>query len=594
MRWNLLACGFLLTPLALSVQAAPPALAHDGYRLRELSSGSGLQRWEREPGAAAAACAPLPPAPAASAGSLAVIPLVKDRFFNKFFQGGGRLYRLVTQQHGEPRAIVIHSGAWTLPRLLQGVSGQPDVLVHQGDHYLLRVPLLLENGASLVVRDGEELRLGRESGAFILSMGTLHLHKARLVAWEEEAGKPSEAPADGARFQPFVVAWSGSRTLIADSTLAGLGFAENLAQGLTLAVGPQGLAGYKLPPPASVSIQDSHFNAMYSAVHASAIPEVALCRNEFVDSRLHAVHLDEGASGLLLRNHITATQGAYGIYFNKGVHDVRVLENDISENRRSGISISGARDIVIADNEIRQNFDALFLQDSDRIALARNHILDNQRHGISLRNVGRVRLNGDQIGPNRGVGLLAQPAGKPTPRPEAKPVGTVTRGPDPELGAGRPVVAAAVAYRVDGNGASAGAKREMSGSGNTAGSPATPHSPPLVPAGQASSPARGTDGSVPASSSLQSSQANWRPPLQRIEMVDVLLEGNHSSALVIEKPYSVLFDKVSVMYPGVRRRPVFRGVLNQFESDILQRLLRKRTLLVEPSTHPALPSTAGH
>lgn len=572
MRWYSLACCFLYSPLALAVQTqTPPSLVHDGYRLRELPVAPAPRQLPIEADGATAGCGPVPAAPQPSVGTVEVVPLVKDRFFNKFFQGGGRLYRLVTQQQGEPRAVVLHSGAWTLPRLVGALKAQPDILLRQGNVYLLRVPLLLESGSSLQVREGESLRLARERGTFVISMGTLHLYKARLEGWDEARGKPVDMADDGGSFQPFVLGWSGSQTVVSESTVAGLGFAENLAQGLTLAVGPQGLADFKMPPPARASIQDSRFEGMYSAIHASAIPDLRLCRNQFIDSRLHAVHLDSGSSGLLLRNKVTATRGAYGLYFNKGVNNVRVLENDISENRRSGISISESRNIILARNEIRQNFDAIFVQDADEILLADNHILDNQRHGLSLLNVGRIRLQGDQIGPNRGVGILARPEGtqkvesgalKPHSPPSPAIYGAIVAPPalDAQGSEGLSTKEPASALAPVG----------VAGQGPM-------HTVSVRTSALPASPREASDNKA-----ATLTPAAWHPTLQKIEIVGVTLEGNHSSALVIERPYTILLDRVSVMYPGVRRRPVFRGVLNYFESDILKRLTKQQTLLVEP------------
>lgn len=622
MRWISLACCFLYSPLALAVQAhSSSSLLHDGYRLQELSVSPARQPLSAGDAINRAGCGAFPAAPAPAAGKLEVVPLVKDRFFNKFFQGGGRLYRLVTQQQGEPRAIVVHSGGWTLPRLVEALKGQPDVLLRQGGNYLLRVPLLLEAGSSLVVSEGESLRLSRERGAFIISMGTLHLRKARLEGWDDARGKPVEMADDGASFEPFVVGWSGARILISDSTVTGLGFGENLAQGVTLAVGPQGLAGYTLPPPAQANIQDSHFEGMYSAIHATATPDLRLCRNQFVGSRLHAIHLDDGSSGLILRNRVTATRGAYGLYFNKGVSNVQVLENDISENNRSGISISDSRDILLARNEIRQNFDAVYLQDADQVFLADNRILDNQRHGLSVRNVGRIQLQGDRIGPNQGVGILARSeASASVPKSASPPPTTQHYSRFVALAqAAQPAAAVSSTLgvsRAPGDSAASGASsgKGVSAAPDVSTAPYVTGSPEVGIERKASGIRGGEDrmpgedvveqklrqASVPLSPALAgvagrragdaeelAAPMAWAPGMQRIEMLGVTLEGNHSSALAIERPYGILLHKVSVMYPGVRRRPVFRGVLNYFESDILRRLTQQKTLLVAPGSSSA-------
>lgn len=560
MRWYSLMCCAMCSPLAFAVQSAyPPSLTHDGYRLRELPAAPLQRQWKNEKNGVLAACGAAPPAPAPTplTGEVEVLPLVKDRFFNKFFQGGGRLHRLVTQQQGVPRAIIIRSGTWTLPRLAQALAAEEGILSRQGQSYLLRMPLLLQSGAGIVVSEGEVLRLSRDRGSFLISMGSLHIRKARLEGWDESQGRPASVAEGGQGFQPFLVGWSGSQTVISDSTVAGLGFAENLAQGLTLAVGPQGLADYSLPAPARAVIQGNHFEGMYSALHASGTPGLQVCGNQFFESRQYAIHLDEGSSGLISRNLITATMGAYGIYLSKGVSQVRVLDNEISENRRNGISISDSSNIILAGNEIRQNFDAVFLQDADQVLLADNHILDNQRHGVSLRNVGRIRFQRDRIGPNRGVGILALPGVKVAGQNAVTSTPSTPSTPS----TAKPAAMAAALHTATAHekGADAGGIKNVS---------------LAIAAGEADRPTgQGKAESVPI----------WRPSVQRLEILGVMLEGNHSSALVVETPYSIVLDGVEVMYPGVRRRPVFRGVLNAFESDILQRLSRKKTLVVEPT-----------
>lgn len=564
MRWTPLLLCLLPSPLALALTSTPAKpLTHDGYRLSELSSPPGLRRWETGRTTRDGGCGRLPLPPSPVAGELEVIPLVHDRFFNKFFQGGGRLYRLVAQQQGVPHAIIIRSGTWSLASLASRLAGEEGALRRQGDTYLLRMPLLLGNGAGLLVKPGESLRLSRERGAFIVSMGELHLRKARLEAWDELRNAPPLPQPDASAFRPFLLAWSGSATVIGQSTMAGLGFEENLAGGLTLAVGPAGLAGYTLPEPPRVMVHDSRFEAMHEGVQASAVPGMRLCRNQFEASRQYAVHLENGSSGWVVGNRISGTEGAYAVYAS-GVSDMKFVANEIVENRRSGIAISDSRDIVLAENQLRQNFDALFLQRTEEVLMTDNHMLDNQRHGVSLSQVGRVRLQGDHIGPNRGVGVLARPAGQEASSSGSARSNTV----DQARGAG-----------VDshpGTSANDGLGKAVSlGVSSPSVSAVSVGAPPAEEA-------RAT----------MASQERIRldPSHPRLELVNVALEGNHSSAMEVQRPYSVLMHRVDVLYPGVRRRPVFRGVLNGFESDVLDALPRSKTLQVAPVAVRRRPS----
>jgi poly(beta-D-mannuronate) C5 epimerase len=511
---------------AVTVPAVPGSttLERGGYRMTPIDKAPQRREWEKEAHAPLAGCKTVPPAPAAQGGTVSVETLVKDRYFNKFFQGGGRLERLVVQQKGVPKAIVIHSGVWRLSQLQARLAAEEGALLRQDKAYLLRLPLLLREGAGLVVESGESLRLSRDRGAFLINLGRLHVQNARLEAWDEGAkavaqsvpGSGSEsgtavpaAPAAGDGFQPFLLGWSGSVTVIHDAQVSGLGFAENLAHGLEFAVGPIGLAGVELPPPPRVHVIGSSLEGLYSGVRGSGIPEMRICQNHFLQSRQNAVHLEAGSSGVVAENRITQTQGPYALYFNKSARNVWVIGNDISENNRSGLSINDSTDIVIAGNTIRQNFDAVFLQGSDHVLMAGNRIMDNQRHGVSMRSVGQVRFQDEHIGPNRGVGIMALRGG--------------------EKVASTPVV-------------SAGGK-----------------APPR------------------------------KVGMRRIELLGVALEGNHSSTMVVEPPYTVVLDQADVIYPDVRRRPVFRGVLNAFEKDILYLMPRQKTLQLAPMAQ----ATAG-
>lgn len=505
----------ILASVVASAHATPsprvPGIAtleRGGYRMTPLASAPAIRAWEREAQPVLAACRSVPAPPSASTGVVKVEPLVKDRFFNKFFQGGGRLERLIGQQKGVPHAIILETGVWRLSQLQAALASTPGALQGKEGVYRLGLPLMIRHGASLVIGQSESLRLSRDRGAFLINQGTLHVRNARLESWDESTDAAAIIlPEEAAGFQPFLLGWSGSLTVVQDSQVTGFGFGESLAHGLEFAVGPIGLAGFELPAPPRVYVVGSSLEGMYSGVRATGVPDLRVCDNHFRGSRYNAIHLESGSSGSVAGNRITETSGPYAVYFNKAPRDVWVIRNDISENHRSAMSIAGADNIVIAGNTIRQNFDGVFLQSSDRVLLAENRIVDNQRHGVTMRDVGRVRIQGDAIGPNRGVGVMA-----------------LRGGPG---GHGRASAAA-----------------------------------------------------------ISSSTGSRR---QRIELLGVTLEGNHSSSLVVESPYSVIMDSTDVLYPDVRRRPVFRGVLNAFETDILYLMPRHKTLELSPTA----PATAA-
>lgn len=587
----LLGCPLLLLAVReAGAGVTSEVLMRDGYRMEELARGLVLRDWRAEAQPQLAACAAVPAAPVPKVGQLRVIGLTKDRYFNKFFQGGGKLYRLVAQQKGVPMAIVLDSGQWRLAQLQAALADHPGALERQGNAWLLRLPLLVQGGAGLIVQNGETLRLSRDRGSFIINLGTVHLSGARLEAWDEAGKAPTTvAPDDTASFQPFLLGWSGSLTVIRKTQVSGLGFAENLTHGLAFAAGPVGLAGVELPPPPRVYINGSELTGLYSGIHATAVPELRICDNSFRQSRLNAVHLDIGSGGIVAGNRITESQGPYALYFNRNASNIWIVRNDISENKRSGLSINDSADIVIAGNKIRQNFDAVFVQASERLLFADNEIFDNQRHAVSLRDAGPIRFQNDHLGPNRGVGILAKKAKVPDPLAgtAAKFIPPVTLAKDADA-SGSNVAGAGVTTPVpvemkpaDGNAPAPAGQSLAQESGPAPSAAAVRLARRLAATAEVAKPPAVIKSALPVA------VMKLDPANNRVELLGALLEGNHSSAMEVEAPYNIVFDQAEVMYPDVRRRPVFRGVLNGFETDILFRLPRHRPMEFSPLVRAA-------
>lgn len=488
MRLHHIFLTLVFSSLANSSLAVEKTVVRQGYRLSEVEQPQKWD-WKGEAKPRFAACQGHPAVPAGRSGNVSVVNLVKDRYFIKFFEGGGKLPRLITQQKNVPRAIVIESGIWRLPQLQMALAADSGALLRQGNAYTLRLPLLIRGGAGLVIENGQVLHLGRERGAFIINTGSLHVNNASVQAWDEQSGRASEADRSTV-FKPFVLGWSGSITVLEKATIKGLGFAEGLSHGLTFAVGPKGMAGMTLPAPATVFISNSQLDGLYNAVHASAIPNVRVCNSQINNSRMSSIDLDEGSSGVFVGNRIEKNKGAHSIYFSKGVRNTWLLGNSITQSMGTGLAISGSGGVVVADNDFSENKDAITLSESENIRLADNKISANRRHGISLRDARNIVFQDGYIGGNKGVGILAQ----------------------------------------------------------------------------VSAPAK------PGSS------------VRMLGVIGVQLADNHSSAIVIDPSYGLTLSQAEFLYPGRKRRSVFRGLLNQFEADILRRLPREGSLQLVPVT----------
>jgi hypothetical protein len=158
---------------------------------------------------------------AATAESRHANALIHDRVADDFARRQGR---------ASPEVVVIEAGVYDLPALADALGDRPDVLAREGSVFTLRRPLVVGPDAALTVRGPEAtwLRLDGPAGAFLVNAGALFVHDSRVTSWDDEREGPSP-PAEaedrgGPPFRPFIVAFGGSRTYVAASEVAHLGY----------------------------------------------------------------------------------------------------------------------------------------------------------------------------------------------------------------------------------------------------------------------------------------------------------------------------------------------------------------------------------
>lgn len=314
------------------------------------------------------------------------------------------LYR--AQEGAEPQALAVVGG-----RLELGVSGaaaplpRSGRLVRQADGALLaRAPIVVWEGAELVLGSGTDLHLSRDDGAFLVSFGQLDLDGARISG-------TGGAPAGSEAFRPFVlVAGTGALTA-RNSEFAALGF-DGAPAFAGVAVVNRGI----FPAMRPSLIEHSRFEAIGGLV-LDAVDGATLAQNRIEGAGAAAIWLRRARDLRVTGNRIGQPAG-HGIRLSAGARQVQLLDNEIVGAGGAGIfADSGSADLLIEGNRIAgSKSDAISLKQVNCVSVRNNAAIAAGGSGIRLRQSEAVEVRGNRLsqGAGAGVSLLDQPPGAET------------------------------------------------------------------------------------------------------------------------------------------------------------------------------------
>lgn len=315
----------------------------------------------------------------------------------------------VSQQLTWPRYIAIERGTVTLGSLLRDLpeAEKRNLLVVQGDVLLVRVPVIVLPGATLLMSGAEfaQYRLGARSGAFIAVAGRLVVQDADIVGYDEIEDRPAVGDeASKAVFRPFITAWGGSDLQIAGSRLAMLGYDSSKAFGLTQSSGAavQSLYAVEENPPVGNIIDNSFENLRYGYYSYEA-NGVRLIGNEYRDNIVYGIDPHDRSRHLLIA--LNTSYGAHkkhGIIVSREVDDSFIVGNVSLWNKGSGIMLdrTSTRNIVYANTSVANHGDGLTFYESGCNIAAANEFSRNARAGIKVRNSTDVGMYDNLIGDN--------------------------------------------------------------------------------------------------------------------------------------------------------------------------------------------------
>lgn len=366
--------------------------------------------------------------PEIAPGAMHVMPLQYSDFNTKFLAAaltpndyGGRLFYFDAQKETAfPVFLSLNDGVFDLSSIARYLreTGQPQHLVQEGRHYTLNLPLLIGPNATLVISgaDVEELRLNRNSGAYLVNAGRLIVYNTRITGWDATLQAP--APLDyqnRASFRPFIAAWGGSITDIARSIITHLGFSGTKAYGLTYSSGPEVLLknqaiGLRRP---TGRVIDNSFQHMLYGFYSYEADDVAVVGNEYRDNLVYGIDPHDYSRRLLIGyNTVYGTAIKHGIIVSREVDDSWIVGNLSFDNRGSGVMLDrdSSGNLIYANAVFGNHQDGIVLFESSCNIVAANLLRGNRRDGIRSRNSWDIGLFGNVVAENQGSAISSYTA----------------------------------------------------------------------------------------------------------------------------------------------------------------------------------------
>lgn len=328
-------------------------------------------------------------------GQISIGPLLTEPGFKALTTAIGQgLTEFSKRQRGGLRGIFVENGHVTMAQMAATLPKEVFEEIAPGI-YVARLPILVRHGASLLIgKTVKQLRLSQERGALLANEGTLFVLSTEIVGWSEIAKAPSrfKTPSE---YRPFIVGWGGSKTYIAQSRIANMGYASTKAYGLTFSQYSNSMIQRNVWPKPTGWILDSEIEDMWYGFYTWEADDVVLRGNTLKNNILYGFDPHDRSRRLIIaENEVYGTRKKHGIIISRNVDDSWIIGNKTHDNALSGIVLDRqCSNTVIANNIAYKNgADGIVISESSKNLLWNNLFSGNKHHGIRLRNSMDVRI----------------------------------------------------------------------------------------------------------------------------------------------------------------------------------------------------------
>ena len=327
-------------------------------------------------------------------GKISIRRMMQEDALKDFIGGDNKMAEWVVRQHGIPQAIFVDDGYMNLKDLLGKVPKQYFSETSPGV-FLAKLPIVVgRKGILEIDKKTQELRLSQQAGSFLINDGQLFVRDTRITGWNEKTNGPAlfQSPKE---FRPFLLAWGGTETYVANSKMASFGYANSKSYGVSISQYTPNMAKVLKRPEPTGWIVDSEFSDMWYGFYCYETTGFVLKGNTYKDNIVYGIDPHDRSHGLIIAdNTVYGTKKKHGIIISREVNDSFIFNNRSYDNKLSGLVIDrNSVNNLIADNEIYRNHtDGITLYESGDNLLWGNKVISNRRHGIRIRNSVNIRL----------------------------------------------------------------------------------------------------------------------------------------------------------------------------------------------------------
>jgi len=327
-------------------------------------------------------------------GKISIRRMMQEDALKDFIGGDNKMAEWVVRQHGIPQAIFVDDGYMNLKDLLGKVPKQYLSETSPGV-FLAKLPIVVgRKGILEIDKRTQELRLSQEAGSFLINDGQLFVRDTKITGWSEKANGPAlfKSPKE---FRPFLLAWGGTETYVANSKMASFGYANSKSYGVSISQYTPNMAKVLKRPEPTGWIIDSEFSDMWYGFYCYETTGFVLKGNTYKDNIVYGIDPHDRSHGLIIAdNTVYGTKKKHGIIISREVNDSFIINNKSYDNHLSGVVLDrNSVNNLVAYNEIYRNHtDGITLYESGDNLLWGNKVISNRRHGIRVRNSVNIKL----------------------------------------------------------------------------------------------------------------------------------------------------------------------------------------------------------